>query len=85
MRIELNGEQRELPQGATVADAVRASGAEDRGRGVAAALDGEVVPRSEWERIPLAEGRSVEVLAAIQGGAADANDFVVARSRGVRR
>lgn len=69
MRIELNGEPRELPAGATLADAVRESGAEPETRGVAVALDGEVVPRAEWGATPLAEGRRVEVLAAIQGGA----------------
>jgi thiazole synthase len=69
MRIELNGEVRELPEGATLADAVRESGADRAARGVAAALDGEVVPRGEWEATPLGEGRKVEVLAAIQGGA----------------
>ena len=71
MRIKLNGEPRELPGGATLADAVRESGAEREGRGVAVALDGEVVPRAEWDSTALADGRSVEVLAAIQGGAAD--------------
>jgi thiazole synthase len=68
MRIELNGEPRELPAGATLADAVRESGAE-QGRGVAVALDGEVVPRAEWDATQLADGAKVEVLAAIQGGA----------------
>ncbi len=68
MRIELNGRPHELPQGATLADAVRESGAEET-RGVAVALDGEVVPRGEWRSTPLGEGHRVEVLAAIQGGA----------------
>ncbi len=68
MRIDLNGEARELPPGATLAVAVRASGAESDTRGVAVALDGEVVPRGEWEATALREGQSVEVLAAIQGG-----------------
>jgi len=69
MRIELNGEPRELAAGATLADAVRESGADKGARGVAVALDGEVVPRGEWDSTPLAEGAGVEVLAAIQGGA----------------
>ena len=69
MRIELNGEPRELAAAATLADAVRESGVESEARGVAVALDGEVVPRAEWDSTPLAEGRRVEVLAAIQGGA----------------
>jgi thiazole synthase len=69
MRIELNGEQRELPAGATLEAAVRESGADDEARGIAVALEGEVVPRGEWARTPLRDGQSVEVLAAIQGGA----------------
>jgi thiazole synthase len=69
MKIELNGEARELPNGATLADAVRESGADQATRGVAVALDGEVIPRGEWEATALGEGRKVEVLAAIQGGA----------------
>jgi len=69
MTVELNGESRELPEGATLADAVRASGAEQKGRGVAVALEGEVIPRGEWSSTALADGSRVEVLGAIQGGA----------------
>jgi thiazole synthase len=69
VRIELNGELRELPAGATLDVAAREAGAAEDGRGVAVALDGEVVPRSEWGQTPLREGQAVEVLAAIQGGA----------------
>ncbi|HEU4981012.1 MAG TPA: sulfur carrier protein ThiS, partial [Solirubrobacterales bacterium] len=54
---------------ATVATAIEASGAFSDRRGVAVAVDGEVVPRSEWDRTALAEGQRIEVLAAIQGGA----------------
>ena len=74
MRIELNGEARELPEESTLDAAVRASGAGEGGRGVAVALDGEVIPRSEWERTPLREGQAVEVLAAIQGGAPEPDE-----------
>ncbi len=68
MRIELNGEPHEIPEAATLADAARVAGAEDA-RGVAVALDGEVVSRAAWASTPLAEGSKVEVLVAIQGGA----------------
>jgi thiazole synthase len=71
MTIELNGEPIELPDAATVATAVQASGADPTGPGLAAAIDGEVVPRGEWERTPLHDGHRVEVVAAIQGGADD--------------
>ena len=54
--IVLNGEPRELPEGASAADAVRAAGADERARGVAVALDGEVVPRGDWSSTPLTDG-----------------------------
>src|SRR5262245_32079582 len=69
MKVELNGEPVALPDGAAVSAAVEASGADGAQRGVAVALDGEVVPRSEWSSTPLREGQKIEVLAAIQGGA----------------
>jgi thiazole synthase len=71
MKIEINGEPVSLPDGATVREAIEASGAVSTERGVAVAVDGEVVPRSEWDGTELAEGQKVEVLAAIQGGAED--------------
>jgi sulfur carrier protein len=37
-------------------------------RGVAVAVDGEVVPRSRWAATALADGARVEVVDAIQGG-----------------
>ena len=46
--VTINGTSTSCPTGATVADAVRASGAPEDGRGVAVALDGEVVPRGRW-------------------------------------
>src|ERR1044072_8691243 len=68
MRIDLNGASQELPAGATLADAVRETGAEQEARGGAGPLDGEVVPRPAGAATPLADGSKVEVLAAIQGG-----------------
>jgi sulfur carrier protein len=68
MRLVLNGEPRDLPDGATVADAVAASGAPESHAGVAVAVDGEVVPRGAWPQQALAEGQQVEVLQAVQGG-----------------
>ena len=68
MNVVVNGEPRDLPGTATVASAVEAAGADASGRGVAVAIDGEVVPRQEWEATSLAEGQQVEVLRAVQGG-----------------
>lgn len=68
MRVLLNGEPQELPDGATVAQAVETSGAPPSRGGIAVAVDGEVVPRSEWSSAGLADGQRVEVLQAVQGG-----------------
>jgi len=66
--VTLNGAPHELPDGATVADAVEAVGAPSDGRGVAVAVDGEVVPRSVWAAHSLNADDRVEVLRAVQGG-----------------
>ncbi len=68
--IELNGERVELADGASVADAVERAGidASAGARGVAVALDGEVVPRAAWALTMLRDGQGVEVLMATQGG-----------------
>jgi sulfur carrier protein len=70
MKLIVNGELRELPEALTVADLVTEEAPElAAGRGVAVAVDAEVVPRSEWAATELKAGQSVEVLAAMQGGA----------------
>jgi sulfur carrier protein len=68
MRVVLNGEAAELDAGATVQAAVESLDLPASGRGVAVAVDAEVVPRTEWETHELQEGARVEVLRAIQGG-----------------
>jgi sulfur carrier protein len=66
--ITVNGESRELPTGATVASVVELFSAAPQGRGVAVAVGGEVVPRTDWSQTQLADGDQVEVVAAVQGG-----------------
>lgn len=68
MKIVLNGEPREVPAGATVADVVSLLAMRAEARGVAVAVQGEVVSRGEWGGTELADGSRVEVVAAIQGG-----------------
>jgi sulfur carrier protein len=68
MRVAINGEARELAAGATVASVVESMPGAPEGRGVAVALDGEVVPRSQWQRTALHEGVRLEVVVAVQGG-----------------
>lgn len=66
MRIEVNGEGREVADGSTVGDLLDTL-VDDR-RGVAVAVDGEVVPRSSWDATTLDDGQSIEVVGAVQGG-----------------
>ena len=68
LTVHLNGEPHKLDDGATVATVVEALGAERARRGVAVAVEAEVVPRAQWERRELRDGERVEVLTAIQGG-----------------
>jgi sulfur carrier protein len=60
--IVLNGERRELENGATVAAALDALGVESDACGVAVAVDGEVVPRGAWRSFALSEGARVEIV-----------------------
>jgi sulfur carrier protein len=68
MRVVLNGADTDLAAGATVQAALDSLDLPAAGRGVAVAVDAEVVPRGEWAGTELHEGARVEVLRAIQGG-----------------
>ena len=65
--IYVNGEPRERA-GATIAELLAELGVEPSARGVAVAVDGEVVPRAEWDARRVNEGERVEALSAMQGG-----------------
>ncbi|MEU5908335.1 sulfur carrier protein ThiS [Micromonospora sp. NPDC047527] len=66
MKLTVNGTGRSVPGGASVADLVRDIVPEQRG--VAVAVNGEVVPRAGWPATVLRDGDRVEVLTAAQGG-----------------
>jgi sulfur carrier protein len=66
--IVLNGERFDVRPGETVVAVLERLGVSPHVRGVAVAVDGEVVPRACWEVFALAEDARVEVLTAMQGG-----------------
>lgn len=66
--IVLNGEPREHGAGEVVAVLVQSLGLPEPARGVAVAIDGEVVPRAVWQTHAIPDGARVEVLTAMQGG-----------------
>jgi sulfur carrier protein len=66
VRVLLNGEPRDVPQGLTLAGLVAT--VTTAPSGVAAAVNEQVVPRSRWAATALGDGDRVEVLTAVQGG-----------------
>ena len=66
MRIQLNGETLELPEGQSVADLL--ARLDLAGRRVAVELNLDIVPRSQHAATLLRDGDRVEVVQAIGGG-----------------
>jgi sulfur carrier protein len=67
--ITVNGEPHDLAPGTTVATLLDQLDDVPPGRrGVAVAVDAEVVPRGEWSATAVDDGAAVEILVAIQGG-----------------
>ncbi len=63
--ITLNGKPAE-GGGATVEELLASLDMPDRG--IAVAVDAEVVPRGEWTTFVVEDGAHVEVVTAVQGG-----------------
>jgi sulfur carrier protein len=66
MSIVLNGSTHEAAD--TVADLVELYLGAREPRGVAVAVDGEVVPHDQWPGRLLRDGAVVDVVTAVQGG-----------------
>jgi len=66
--IWINGRELDGRDGRTIGELLAELGVEPRARGVAVAVDGEVVPRAEWDARAVPAGARVEALTAMQGG-----------------
>ncbi len=66
MKLIVNGQPEDWPDGVTLAELVATRMSSDRG--VAAAVDGAVAPRSSWPAVVLTDGQAIELLTAVQGG-----------------
>ncbi|MDQ3305989.1 MAG: sulfur carrier protein ThiS [Actinomycetota bacterium] len=64
--VVVNGEERTLASGTTVAELIGELGVGPKG--VAVAVNGEVVARGVWTERTLDDSDRVEVLGAMQGG-----------------
>ena len=67
MKVLINGGYEELDDQATIASVLSTIGIQET-RGVAVAVDSEVIPRTDWDSRRLTEGQKIEVLRAVQGG-----------------
>ncbi len=66
MRVQLNGEEKQVAEGLTLAALIEQLGMKpDR---VAAELNREIVPRERWLETPLHEGDRLEVVHFVGGG-----------------
>jgi sulfur carrier protein len=68
MTLLLNGSAVEMADGAGILELLASHGHSAASRGVAVAVNGEVVPRLDWPGYALGEGDEVELLVAVQGG-----------------
>lgn len=66
MRLTVNGETREAPDKATLADLLALLGIETRK--VAVERNREIAPRSQWSEIALADGDEIEIVQFVGGG-----------------
>jgi sulfur carrier protein len=66
VEVTVNGQPRAVPEGTTVAQLVAT--VTELATGVAAAVNGEVMPRRSWAARLICAGDRVEVVTAVQGG-----------------
>lgn len=66
MRLTVNGEVREAPDSATLADLLASLGIE--GKRVAVELNREIAPKSLWDSIKLNDGDQLEIVQFVGGG-----------------
>jgi sulfur carrier protein len=66
--IVVNGESCDVHAGESIVAVLSRLEVERDSRGIAVAVDGEVVPRAQWDSYALPEHARVEVLTAMQGG-----------------
>jgi len=66
MRLTVNGETREAPDSATLADVLASLGID--GRRVAIEHNREIAPRSQWAETRLQDGDALEIVQFVGGG-----------------
>jgi sulfur carrier protein len=68
MIIHVNGQPREVAPQVRLRDVLDLPDGATTPRGIAVAVDGQVIPRSQHANTELTEGAKVEIVTAVQGG-----------------
>ncbi len=68
IQIKINGQVQSQPRGVTLAAVLATLGIDSARRGLAAALDGQVVPRLAWPDTVLNDGSRLDIVIAAPGG-----------------
>ena len=68
MQITLNGEDRNVENGISIRDLLIDLAHDPGRRGIAVAVNAEIVVRAKWSSTRLGNGDRVDIIAAVQGG-----------------
>jgi sulfur carrier protein len=66
--IHVNGRAREVAPPVQLSDVLELPEGASTRRGIAVAVNGQVIPRSQYASIELTDGARVEIVTAVQGG-----------------
>ena len=68
MKIILNGNEKDVNDGANLLDLLLQSKISNDKQGVAVAINEDVISRKEWKQIKLKQNDRIEIIQAVQGG-----------------
>ncbi len=68
MQITLNGEDKNVRSGISIRDLLIELAHDPDRKGVAVAVNAEIVVRAKWDSTLLGTGDRVDIIAAVQGG-----------------
>jgi sulfur carrier protein len=68
VKIILNGNEKDVNDGANLLDLLLQSKISNDKQGVAVAINEDVISRKEWKQIKLKQNDRIEIIQAVQGG-----------------
>jgi len=68
VKIILNGNEKDVNDGANLLDLLSQSKISNDKQGVAVAINEDVISRKEWKQIKLKQNDRIEIIQAVQGG-----------------